>query len=103
MGYPLNSTALRRTKTLWSFGLSERNSVKEKNMLPLLPGQQVLPITKQVPIEKGDKNKKNSRITSLGSVPIHLSDNTVKILKFGTPQTIAIIVLKIEKFDVTVH
>ena len=29
--------------------------------------------------------------------------NTVKILKFGTPQTIAIIVLKIEKFDVTVH
>ena len=25
--------------------------------------------------------------------------NTVKILKFGTPQTIAIIVLKIEKFD----
>ena len=28
---------------------------------------------------------------------------TVKILKFGTPQTIAIIVLKIEKFDVTSH
>ena len=28
---------------------------------------------------------------------------TVKILKFGTPQTIAIIVLKIEKFDVTLH
>ena len=28
---------------------------------------------------------------------------TVKILKFGTPQTIAIIVLKIEKFDVTMH
>ena len=28
--------------------------------------------------------------------------NTVKILKFGTPQTIAIIVLKIEKFDVYV-
>ena len=26
---------------------------------------------------------------------------TVKILKLGTPQTIAIIVLKIEKFDVT--
>ena len=25
---------------------------------------------------------------------------TVKILKFGTPQTIAIIVLKTEKFDV---
>ena len=29
--------------------------------------------------------------------------STVKILKFGTPQTIAIIVLKIEKFDVTFH
>ena len=28
---------------------------------------------------------------------------TVKIRKFGTPQTIAIIVLKIEKFDVTLH
>ena len=28
---------------------------------------------------------------------------TVKILKFGTPQTIAIVVLKIEKFDVTLH
>ena len=31
------------------------------------------------------------------------SEFTVKILKFGTPQTIAIIVLKIEKFDVTLH
>ena len=29
--------------------------------------------------------------------------STVKILKFGTLQTIAIIVLKIEKFDVTLH
>ena len=29
--------------------------------------------------------------------------DTVKILKFGTIQTIAIIVLKIEKFDVTLH
>ena len=28
---------------------------------------------------------------------------TVKILKFGTPQTIAIIVLKIEKFAVILH
>ena len=28
---------------------------------------------------------------------------TVKILKFGTPQTVAIIVLKIEKFDATLH
>ena len=30
-------------------------------------------------------------------------DNTVKILKFGTPNTIAIIVLKLVKFDVTLH
>ena len=29
--------------------------------------------------------------------------STVKILKFGMPQTIAIIVLKIVKFDVTLH
>ena len=28
---------------------------------------------------------------------------TVKILKFGTPQTIAIIVLKLVKFDLTLH
>ena len=28
---------------------------------------------------------------------------TVKILKFGTPQTIAIIVPKVEKFDVTLN
>ena len=32
-----------------------------------------------------------------------LCTHTVKILKFGTPQTIAIIVLKIKKFDVTLH
>ena len=31
------------------------------------------------------------------------AEGTIKILKFGTPQTIAIIVLKIEKFDVTLH
>ena len=29
--------------------------------------------------------------------------STVKILKFGTPQTTAIIVLQIEKFDVTLQ
>ena len=34
---------------------------------------------------------------------IHWNGITVKILKFGTPQTITIIVLKIEKFDVTFH
>ena len=28
---------------------------------------------------------------------------TIKILKFGTPQTIAISVLKLVKFDVTLH
>ena len=31
------------------------------------------------------------------------ASHTVKILKFGTPQTIAIIVLKIETFDVILH
>ena len=39
--------------------------------------------------------------TSLGDG--NLFNSAVKILKFGTPQTIAIIVLKIEKFDVTLH
>ena len=28
---------------------------------------------------------------------------TVKILKFGTPKTMAIVVLKVEKFDVALH
>ena len=37
------------------------------------------------------------------SVPAQFHFDTLKILKFGTPQTIAIIVLKIEKFDVTLH
>ena len=35
--------------------------------------------------------------------PYTLILSTVKILKFGTPQTIAILVPKIEKFDVTLH
>ena len=43
------------------------------------------------------------RVASSENVPSHLKISTVKILKFGTPQTIAIIVLKIEKFDVTLH
>ena len=34
---------------------------------------------------------------------VFMVEDTVKILKFGTHQTIAIIVLKIEKFDVTLH
>ena len=47
---------------------------------------------------------KNGGKKKYGSVPIHLKyPITVKILKFGTPQTIAIIVLKLEKFDVTLH
>ena len=32
-----------------------------------------------------------------------INHSTVKILKFGTPQTIAITVLEIEKFVVTLH
>ena len=39
----------------------------------------------------------------LGKLPVPGRPTTVKILKFGTPQTIAIIVLKVEKFDVTLH
>ena len=33
---------------------------------------------------------------------LQCTSSTVKILKFGTPQTIAIIVLNIETFDVTI-
>ena len=36
-------------------------------------------------------------------LPVSGTEYTLKILKFWTPQTIAIIVLKIEKFDVTLH
>ena len=43
-----------------------------------------------------------SKTVHLFIVP-KLINFTVKILKFGTPQTIAIIVLNIEKFDVTLH
>ena len=40
----------------------------------------------------------------LGSFLVFRSLNLpIKILKFGTPQTIAIIVLKLVKFDVTLH
>ena len=43
-------------------------------------------------------------LTSLAaSVDTEVHRYTVKILKFGTPQTIPIIVLKKEKFDVTLH
>ena len=42
-------------------------------------------------------------ISSTNLMPLFKFHCTVKILKFGTPQTIAIIVLKIEKFDVTLH
>ena len=47
------------------------------------------------------KRKAKIIVASLVSIPIHC--DTVKILKFGTPKTIAIIVLKIEMFDVTLH
>ena len=41
--------------------------------------------------------------TTTPRTPTCWDESTVKILKFGTPQTIAIIVLKVEKFDVTLH
>ena len=51
---------------------------------------------------KSCPNKQNCAASHL-SGNCHRKYGTVKILKFGTPQTIAIIVLKIEKFDVTLH
>ena len=38
-----------------------------------------------------------------GSACLEMHAYTVKILKFGTPKTIAILVLKVEKFDVALH
>ena len=43
------------------------------------------------------KQKENSNVYPFSYII------TVKILKFGTSQTFAIIVLKLEKFDVTLH
>ena len=42
-------------------------------------------------------------VENMTECPYTLTQRTVKNLKFGTPQTIAIIVLKKEKFDVTLH
>ena len=43
-------------------------------------------------------------LSHLGNIVMRMgTTRTVNILKFGTPQTIAIIVLKIEKFDETLH
>ena len=39
----------------------------------------------------------------MGQNELNVTTVTVKILKFGTPQTIAIIVLRLVKFDVTLH
>ena len=43
------------------------------------------------------------RKTLCYSLMLRWKRSTVKILKFGTSQTIAIIVLQVEKFDVTLH
>ena len=45
----------------------------------------------------------NSMCNQTNPYSFKYSLSTVKILKFGTPQTIAITVLEIEKFDVTLH
>ena len=45
----------------------------------------------------------NTRLTVGFRTLDHMNWCTVKILKFGTPQTIAITVLKIEKFDIILH
>ena len=51
---------------------------------------------------KTDMFKTSDRASCL-IILFQLLQYYVKILKFGTPQTIAIIVLKVEKFDVTLH
>ena len=52
---------------------------------------------------QGDKPWYNYSKIHLLNPPFGLPKSTVKILKFGTPQTIAIIVVKIEKFAETLH
>ena len=47
--------------------------------------------------------KKSKSVVKSNMLMQTFSESTIKILKVGTPQTIAIIVLKIEKFDVTLH
>ena len=60
--------------------------------------------------EKPEYKQKHGYIINIDSMPEEIPytrlcevSNTVKILKFGAPQTTAIIVLKIEKFDATLH
>ena len=49
-------------------------------------------------------NRRNTvKVAYPESVPIHLKMNTVKILKFGTPEIITIIVLQLEQLDFTVQ
>ena len=54
-------------------------------------------------LQKNNHSKRDDKKVLNGIIFYIVFQCTVKILKFGTPQTIAIIVLKIEKFDVTLH
>ena len=53
--------------------------------------------------ENVEFENKIGRLLNDSSSQHQTKKSTVKILKFGTPQTIAIIVLKLVKFDVTLH
>ena len=58
----------------------------------------------QVHIVPNTATRTNEYISSVGGGSLRIElYSTVNILKFGTPQTIAIIVLRIEKFDETLH
>ena len=59
-------------------------------------GHEILPMMSELS-QRMFKNKNNTRYSDSSSL------FTVKILKVGTPQTIAIIVLKLVNFDVTLH
>ena len=69
--------------------------------LPVLYSKSFMPKYKK--ICGIDNYFKNRSISMFGQENNYVRTPTVKILKFGTPQTIAIIVLKIEMFDVTLH
>ena len=64
----------------------------------------LMPYTTKLEVKRS-QNSMGVPIGELSSLSIQMYGciTTVKILKFGTPQTIAKIVLKIEKFGVTLH
>ena len=95
----LNGSSYRESNSTMFASLFIGSTLKGKNFLlylkKLSQQQESMPVTTTLVFGK----KGRGCLLKQG----FLLRIAVKILKFGTPQTIAIIVLKIEKFDVTLH